>query len=126
MTILSGEGDYTISLSQKDNRFYDENNDIKYSQCRLVIAKKNDDELEFVKCVTGIWKRDTYAELGELQEGNYLIYVSMDWDDNTPEEDRFYNITSYGPESVEFEVLDADSEKGELDILLEIFLDKAK
>ena len=66
MTIPEGDGKYTVSLSQKDNRFYDKNNDIKYSQCRLVIAKVKDDGLEYVKTVTGIWKRDTYAELGDL------------------------------------------------------------
>ena len=76
--------------------------------------------------MSDIYKRDTYVELGELEEGEYLIYVSVDWTDNTPEEDRFYNITSYGPESAEFEVLENDSEKGELDLLVEIFINKAK
>jgi len=64
MTIPEGDGNYTISLSQKDNRFYAEKNNIQYSQCRLVIAKKDDDELKYVASVSGIWKRDTYAELG--------------------------------------------------------------
>ena len=95
MTIQQG-GEYTLALSQKDTRFYAADNKVEYSQCRLVIAKRTPDGLEFVGQTTGVWERDTYAELGNLEQGSYLIYVSMDWDEKTPEEDRFYNITSYG------------------------------
>lgn len=48
MTITE-TGEQTISLSQKDNRFYPEENDIEYSQCRLVVARVTDQGLEFVK-----------------------------------------------------------------------------
>lgn len=123
MTIQK-KGKYTISLSQKDSRFYAEGNKIKYSQCRLVIAKQN----KYIANVSGIWKRDTYVELEKLEAGDYQIYVFMDWDKNTPEEDRFYNITSYGPKSAKFEVADADDctqEKG-LEYLTQVFLGKAK
>jgi len=58
-----------------------------------------------VKQSTGTWSRDTYVELEVLEEGEYLIYVSVDWNQNTPEEDRFYNITSYGVDGCQLGVV---------------------
>lgn len=44
MTIQQG-GEYTVSLSQKDDRFYAAGNNVEYSQCRFVIAKRTQDGL---------------------------------------------------------------------------------
>ena len=53
MTITKS-GEQTISLSQKDKRMYPVNNQIKYSVCRLVVAKVNkDSSLEYVNQVAG-------------------------------------------------------------------------
>jgi hypothetical protein len=45
------------------------------------------------------------------------------WNDNIPEEDRFYNITSYGVQSPSFSFLAL--ERNENDILLDMFFSKA-
>ena len=104
--ILIESGQQTISVSQKDKRFYAKDSEYSYSGCRLYVAKINEDgSLEYVNHATGTWKRDTYAELGVLEKGKYLIYVSVDWDEKTPEEDRFYNITSYGVEGCHFNII---------------------
>ena len=64
---LGESGEQTISLSQKDKRFYANDNQIIYSGCRLLVARVNEDGgLEYVKNVCGTWNRDTYAELGVL------------------------------------------------------------
>lgn len=76
-------------------------------------------------------------ELGHIDEGEYLIYVSIDWRPETPEEDRFFNFTSYGaPETsftwsyyVDTNLLkheDKYPDQPQLDILLQIFINKAQ
>jgi len=83
---LSESGEQTISLSQKDKRFYAKDSEYEYSGCRLYVARVTEDgSVEYVNNVTGTWKRDTYAELGVLEKGKYLIYVSVDWNEKTPE-----------------------------------------
>ena len=54
----------------------------------------------FINEAINLWDRDCYLELGQVEEGEYLIFVSMDWKPLTPVEDRFFSITSYGSEEV--------------------------
>jgi len=103
-------GEQTISLSQKDTRFYADNADIKYSNFRVIVAKKTDDGLLYINNSIGCKKRDTYVELGNVEEGEYLIYVSIDWRPETLEEDRFFNITSYGSKQTKFSKLEKGDE----------------
>ena len=42
-------------------------------------------------------------ELGEIEAGKYIIHATVDWNDDIPEEDRFFNVTSYGVEGVSFD-----------------------
>ena len=80
-------GKQTITLKQKDE------NVETYSACRLLVARVlSSDGLEYVNHAAAIWKKETYAELGVLEKGRYLIYVSMDWNEETASEDRFYDI----------------------------------
>jgi len=58
----------------------------------------------------GSKKRDTYVELGHVEEGEYLIYVSIDWRPETLEEDKFFNINSYGSEQTKFSKLEKGDE----------------
>ena len=93
---VTERGHQTVSLSQKDHRFYPDDTNIKYSNCRVIVARKGDEGLEYVGQSVGTKDRDTHVECGELEEGQYLILVSIDWRPETPENDKFFNITSYG------------------------------
>ena len=81
---VTEDGEKTVSLSQKDTRFYPDDTDIKYSNCRVIVARKSDEGLEYVGQAVGTKDRDTYVELGEVEEGEYLIFVSVDWRPETP------------------------------------------
>jgi len=80
-------GEQTITLKQKDENIE------TYSACRLLVARvPSGGSLEYINHAAAIWKKETCAELGVLEKGRYLIYVSMDWDEETASEDRFYDI----------------------------------
>ena len=51
--VVREKGEYTISISQKDNIFNPKNSDIEYSRCRLVVAKRTSEVLNYVMGVTG-------------------------------------------------------------------------
>ena len=73
----------------------------KYSSCRLIIAKLNNDfdfsgGLCFISGMHESWERDYYIECPQLSAGKYLIFTEMDWNENTPNRLRTYNVTRYG------------------------------
>jgi calpain-15 len=45
---VTERGHQTVSLSQKDHRFYPDDTNIKYSNCRVIVARKGDEGLEYV------------------------------------------------------------------------------
>jgi len=87
----------------------------------MVFARKLEEgQLVYIQGKTGTETRDTHAELENLEVGQYLIYVSIDWNENTPKKDRFFSISSYGEEGVELSI-DPQTEKHH-DLLFKIFL----
>lgn len=70
-------------------------------------------------------------EIECLEEGEYVVHVSVDWK-QYKEEDRFFNLTSYGEAKTEFEYIedtkdlvryqDKFSDKN-VDLLFQIFKD---
>lgn len=42
------------------------------------------------------WERDYYIECTDLREGKYMAFVEFDWHEIIEQEDRVFNITSYG------------------------------
>ena len=61
----------------------------------MILARRTEEGLVYIKEQNQISLRDTDMELENLEAGEYLIFVSIDWK-NFPEEDRFFNVTSYG------------------------------
>ena len=47
--------------------------------------------------------RDGYVEVKNLEQGTYYYYVEFDWNEETQEEDRNFNITCYGSSDIVFE-----------------------
>ena len=77
---VTESGEQTITLKQKDENIE------TYSACRLVVARVlSGGGLEYVNHVAAIWKKETSAGVGVFEKGKYLIYVSVDWDEETPE-----------------------------------------
>ena len=73
----------------------------------------------------GYEDRDAYMELANLEQGDYALYVEMEWQKSTAEEDRSFCVTSYGCSNVTFEK-DMQSEYSKEDILRSAFMAKAE
>ena len=70
----------------------------------MILAKHSLDGLVYITEENTISLRDTFMELESLEEGDYLIFVSIDWK-STPKEDRFFNVTNYGAVTCTFEFI---------------------
>ena len=82
-------------------------NYIYSSFCRVIIikCKTNKDFKGPIEYIVGKTNttigRDFYTEFDELQQGDYYMYVEMDWHPTTKQFD--YTVTSYGADYVVFE-----------------------
>ena len=97
-------GETTLSISVKDKRLRGEKENVQYGNFKILFAKKTDEGLVYLKEHNTIKFRDTYLEVGYLDEGDYLIFVHIDWRD-FPKEDRYFNVTSYGKGDINFEYI---------------------
>ena len=64
-------GNYTIALSQKDERCFQRHHGYEYQNCRMIIIKLLNNQnceggVEFVQGDKGFMQRDTYIELYNL------------------------------------------------------------
>ena len=97
---MTGDGEHTISCSQKDERCFSRHSDYEYSNCRLIVFKieKDSDKLEEldIKYLQGTasWDRETHHIFPNLTKGEYYVYVEMDWNETT--EDTDMCVTCYG------------------------------
>lgn len=53
ITMKAPSGEQTLSLSQKDVRFYPDNSTIEYSNCRIILAKQTEEGLVYIQGITG-------------------------------------------------------------------------
>jgi hypothetical protein len=65
--MLTGEGEHTISISQVDERCFNRHSEYDYSNCRIIVAKIEEDsesiekiKLKFMKGVAG-WDREAHC-----------------------------------------------------------------
>ena len=66
-----------------------------------------DEGLRYISGARAIRERDCYVELGSVEQGSYYIFVEMDWDENTSNDDRSFNVTCYGQGNTIFKTADA-------------------
>jgi hypothetical protein len=102
----------------------------KYSSCRMILLKLNNGKdlaggVTYIAGAKGFEDRDTHFEHKNLELGTYYFYVEMDWQDTTIEEDRRYNVSSYGCSDVLFEA-DLQGDYAKEEILKIAFLAKAE
>lgn len=115
---LVKSGNYTFSISQKDKNCYEYGREVKYSSCRFILVKLVNDldmskGVEFVKGCFESWERDYYLECKNLKAGKYQAFAEFDWDKGTQEEEKVFNITSYGIGPVMFTDVSATINKEE-------------
>ena len=98
--VVSGSGEHIISVSQTDERCFSRHSNYDYSNCRIIVLKVEKDantleelEVKYIKGVQG-WDRESHAEIQNLEKGEYLVFVEMDWNENT--EDHEFCVTCYG------------------------------
>ena len=97
---MTGDGEHTISCSQKDERCFNRHSDYEYSNCRLIVYQivKDSDKLEELEIKyllgTASWDRETHHIFPHLTKGEYYVYIEMDWNETT--EDTDMCVTCYG------------------------------
>ena len=120
--LIESDGEYTISVSQKDQRCCLRDSGYEYSYCRIILVKidvektdaDNDGdnlEIDYIKGDAS-WNRDTHLEISNLKKGEYYVYVEMDWDKNTNDID--FTVTCYGSSKSNFTRDEKSSYKKEL------------
>lgn len=123
------KGEHTFSVSQTGERMFARSKEYKYSSCRMILLKLNNGKdlsggVTYIRGDKGYEDRDAYIELKELDLGTYYLFVEMDWQKTTAEEDRVYSVTSYGESDVLFEK-DMQSEQPKEQFLKIAFMAKA-
>lgn len=65
--MISGDGEHTISVSQKDERCFNRHSEYDYSNCRIIVLKIEEDaddldglKIKYMKGVSG-WDRESHA-----------------------------------------------------------------
>lgn len=66
-----------------------------------------DGGVRYIQGAKVVRERDSYVELGSLEQGTYYVFVEMDWDDNTTSDNRSFNVTCYGQGQTIFKTDDA-------------------
>ena len=103
---ITTSGDYTFSVTQKDQRLFKKDSSYCYSKGSLFLMSTDGDEKIYIDGNASN-RRDTYLECN-LEEGEYTLYVMVDWRDETY--DKSFVITCYGVDEPEFE--DMEDEEG--------------
>lgn len=93
-------------------------NNYQYSNSRMIISKSDG---QYVRGVKGFRERDTHVEFENLEQGEYSLFIEVDWEPET--EERVFCATSYGKSKVEFG--ECNSETPRVEILKKIFKAKA-
>jgi hypothetical protein len=98
--VVSNSGEHTISISQTDERCFNRHTEYDYSNCRVLISKIEKDgdsiadlDLKYIKA-TAAQDRETHIHIENLEKGEYLVFIEMDWNEKT--EDPEFCVTCYG------------------------------
>lgn len=98
--MVSQDGEYTISVSQKDERCFDRHSEYDYSNCRIIVLRIEEDsdsldglKVKYMQGVSG-WDRESHVQFENLPKGEYFVYCEVDWDENT--EDTEFCVSCYG------------------------------
>ena len=92
---------------------------------KLNNGKDHTDGIKYIQGNKIYEDRDGYVEVKNLEQGAYYYYVEFDWNEETLEEDRNFNITCYGSSDIIFES-DQQSEMQKEECLKMAFLAKAE
>lgn len=81
---IDDPGMHTFSISQICERMFPRYSGYEYSHVRMFLIQVDtkDDGLKVLKYVNGvsdIKERDTYLECDDLKEGEYFLFVEIDW-----------------------------------------------
>ena len=98
--IVTGSGEHTISVYQKDERCFSRHSEYDYSNVRIILSKIEEDsddlanlKLKYIKGCSG-WDREVHLQVDNLLKGEYYVYVEVDWNEGSEETD--FCVTCYG------------------------------
>jgi len=91
-------GHYYLTANQESKRKHLPSEEYKYSEIAIVFAKKNGKDYEYVE---GFARTDKEVWTdGELQPGEYIVYIKVDW---TQKQDKDFSFGVYGSGDVSIE-----------------------
>lgn len=105
--MIQYEGEYYFTLCQKDKRCF-HNKPYKYSPARIIFCQNIFDEgavdqefgtFKYFES-SGSANRDTVVHCANLKQGEYFMYVEMDWETDLAENE--FVVSSYGVEECIF------------------------
>ena len=108
--LVEADGEHCISVAQKDARCLGRDSQYEYSNCRVIVMKidlektdvdEDGDNLEVDYCQGAqSWDRETHLEFENLKQGEYYVYVELDWVPTTVDTD--FVVTCYGASNTTF------------------------
>lgn len=94
-------GEHTFSVSQQDSNIFSRYSKYEYSDCHMILMKKEKKGLKYIKGGIGYKQRDAYVE-ANLEVGTYLFFVEMEWRKHGDAQSHEFCATSYGVSKVDF------------------------
>ena len=97
-------GEYSLSLNQKDKHFLNTFESYDYSPARVIFCKEDKGSFEYICGIKGCERNLVIKK--QLKKGKYFVFVMIGWQFD----EREFVFSAYGPGGVGFEVL-KDSEE---------------
>ena len=102
---IADPGNHTFSVSQICERMFPRYSGYNYSHVRMFLIEVNTSGdslkvLRFINAVSDIRERDTYLECNDLKEGEYFLYIEVDWQQESAFASNHFCITCYGVSKV--------------------------
>lgn len=118
---IDTSGEYTFSVTQKDDRLFKKDSGYSYSTASLFLMNLADGEKTYIDGNAND-VRDVYLECS-LEEGEYILYAMVEWKEETKE--KSFVITCYGVSEAQIE--DMEDEDGfEKDEIIKAAADSIK
>lgn len=106
---IEESGEYTFSVTQKDDRLFSPDSGYEYSEVSIYILNATDGKITFLDAHCCSWgDRDTYLACPELEAGEYILGAIVQWKEKT--KDKSFVFTCYGASEAIIE--DMEDEEG--------------
>lgn len=93
-------GEYAFCVAQKPEMAFNTDWGHKCGYTRMIIFKAGANYLDQPQYIAGNWgdyeKHDVWIEFTTIEAGDYFIFVNVDWDGKTSDDNKDFTICTYG------------------------------